>query len=264
MTVKIVQEMVTPDRASDFLSRNEGNRRVSQIAESALVRDIVNGNYHLNGDTIKISPEGYLLDGQHRLRAVVKSGMTVPMLVAYGVPPEAIATIDRGKKRSHADILHFNGYTQCSNLATLATIAWQYDRKNMCSNVTPTGEEMIQYIADNPDLLDANQVGSQLYKGRGCLTTKAMISSMYFLFSRKAGKDEAYSFVKRMVEGIDVQEGSPMHTLRNKLQSYMNNIGSPPRKLIAAFIIKAWNAERNGTQLKNLRMGENEAFPEVV
>lgn len=100
---------ITPEMAEEMLKKNIGNRKINQANVNRIAADMATGNYRLNGETIKISPNGEILDGQHRLLAAVKSGMTFRTYIVYNVERESIGTIDMGKGRSVADSLNVMG-----------------------------------------------------------------------------------------------------------------------------------------------------------
>lgn len=100
---------ITPEMAEEMLKKNIGNRKINQANVNRIAADMATGNYRLNGETIKISPNGEILDGQHRLLAAVKSGMTFKTYIVYNVERESIGTIDMGKGRSVADSLNVMG-----------------------------------------------------------------------------------------------------------------------------------------------------------
>ena len=87
-TTRIELVNVTPELAEFWLTQNSANRNVRREVWKAYARDMAAGAWKVTAETIKMSPAGRLLDGQHRLQAVVASGVTVPMFVAYA--PENI------------------------------------------------------------------------------------------------------------------------------------------------------------------------------
>lgn len=104
--MEIKRTNVTPDLAKKLLSVNyEGQRNISKAHVKKLASDMANGRWVENGSTIVISKSGKLIDGQHRLQAVIDSGCTVPMCICSGVEDEAYVVIDSGKKRSTGDAI---------------------------------------------------------------------------------------------------------------------------------------------------------------
>jgi hypothetical protein len=88
-----------------LLERNTGNRkiRLSRVFEYA--EAMKKGQWAITHQGIAISRSGILLDGQHRLLAVIRSGVTVPMQVTMNVPDESFPTIDCGTPRGAHDRL---------------------------------------------------------------------------------------------------------------------------------------------------------------
>ncbi|MCR1783115.1 hypothetical protein KVF89_11280 [Nocardioides carbamazepini] len=110
---------VTPQLAETWLSRNTNNRNVRRSVIDAYARDIEAGRWRLNGETIKFGPSGVLLDGQHRLSAVVQADVAVPMVVVRNLGDHVMATVDTGAKRSYADALKLAGEENTTTLAAV-------------------------------------------------------------------------------------------------------------------------------------------------
>ena len=104
--MKISVMEITPDLATEFLKRNTGNRAIRKRAVDQYADDLRRGNWKLTHQGVAVSPDGRLLDGQHRLSAIVQSGVAAQMVVALDVPESAYLVIDRGKPRLLADALH--------------------------------------------------------------------------------------------------------------------------------------------------------------
>ena len=97
--VKIMKKIITktlditPDMAAQMLERNTMNRNISQLNVTRYANDMASGAWEQNGETIKIAEDGTILDGQHRLWAIIESGVTVTMIVVYNVRKEARETV---------------------------------------------------------------------------------------------------------------------------------------------------------------------------
>lgn len=103
---------VTPAKAADWLKNNFGNRPVKDDVVVAYARDMVSGQWVPTHQGIAFNDLDQLIDGQHRLRAVVMSGATVRMMVTFGLPSKiegremtTMDCVDRGRTRSVADQL---------------------------------------------------------------------------------------------------------------------------------------------------------------
>lgn len=129
---------VNPELAKTWLAKNppDKNRNLRDSTVEAYARDMVGGRWAPNHQAIAFKTNGDLMDGQHRLSALVLAGVTLPFLVCFGVPEkiegvkaDVMDTIDRGNPRSVADVLRLShGYkahaptitASCTIMAALA------------------------------------------------------------------------------------------------------------------------------------------------
>src|SRR6185503_5365241 len=95
------------------------NMRFRQV--SSYATDMEAGDWDFNGETVKFSKEGFLLDGQHRLKAIIDSGTTQTLIVVYGLDMKSQATIDRNIVRKFSDTLRME-YKEPNHLALAALV----------------------------------------------------------------------------------------------------------------------------------------------
>lgn len=111
-------ETITPAKAMEYLKRNGRNRRMRPGAVRTMAEAIQRGEWMLTHQGIAFSETGDLLDGQHRLTAIVQAGMSVEVAVSRGVPSESFIALDRGNRRSVADVLgEDKKLIECASLA---------------------------------------------------------------------------------------------------------------------------------------------------
>jgi hypothetical protein len=114
---------VTPTMALNWLENaNTNNRKISEFYIKRLARDMTAGRWQLTHEGIAFDPHGVLLDGQHRLWAIVTADMPVEMYVFFNIPPEALPTINGGRVRSLADQLRLgqqHGHVTKDHTSTL-------------------------------------------------------------------------------------------------------------------------------------------------
>lgn len=101
-------ELITPEDAKRYLGNNINNRKVSPTTVRAYARDMVFGNWKLNGEAISFLETGELQNGQHRLQAVIKSNTPTWFLVVRGV--KAGSVLDKHKARTTANTMQISGY----------------------------------------------------------------------------------------------------------------------------------------------------------
>lgn len=106
VAVNIIQtrvETIGPSEAQHYLDNMyEGNRRASDIIVFKYARAMDEGRFEsLNGQTIVVGPDGKLYDGQHRMEAIVLSGVTLPFLVVVDEnAAENFKTLDQNRIRT--------------------------------------------------------------------------------------------------------------------------------------------------------------------
>jgi hypothetical protein len=96
---------VTPEMARTWIMKNNFNRPVKQRLVDDYARQIEAGNWRRTHQGIAFDEEGVVLDGQHRLLAIIQSGKTVPMLIFTNENQASHESIDGGKKRSLLDVV---------------------------------------------------------------------------------------------------------------------------------------------------------------
>lgn len=100
-------ELVTPKKAEEYLTRNIRNRKHRRQVVNEICNIIQNDEWRVVHQPIAFDAAGRLVDGQHRLMAIVKTCKSVPVYVARYQTEESAMNlpIDRQSRRSFADIL---------------------------------------------------------------------------------------------------------------------------------------------------------------
>lgn len=103
---------VTPELARRWLQNNFRNRPLAEDTIAAYARDMKAGTWVPTHQGIAFNDRDELIDGQHRLHAIIQAGVTVRMMVTFGLASEIAGSkmttmdaVDRGRTRSVADQL---------------------------------------------------------------------------------------------------------------------------------------------------------------
>lgn len=102
--------VVTPDLAAELLKRNTRNRKISRSVVDKYIAEMKRGEWYPTASGIGFDVDGVLVDGQHRLMAIVESGVSVPMLVVEGLPSRSQEKVDRQRRRTIFDVFSLAGY----------------------------------------------------------------------------------------------------------------------------------------------------------
>lgn len=93
---------ITPKDAMLILEKNINNRKLNKKKVENYVRDLKSDNWiTTSGETIKFDLKGNLIDGQHRLQAIIDADKTAIMYAAYNCHPDAQKVIDLGNRTLH-------------------------------------------------------------------------------------------------------------------------------------------------------------------
>lgn len=101
---------ITPDMAKKILAhRNKNNRSIRYTHLEKLSNAIEKDEWKLTNQGIAFDKDGNLIDGQHRLAAVLQTRKTVKMMVATNMDANIFDVVDTGTKRSTGDALDILG-----------------------------------------------------------------------------------------------------------------------------------------------------------
>jgi hypothetical protein len=267
ITTEIVD--ITPDLALDWLSANTHNRVLREARAQSLADAIRRGEWVLNGDAIRFSEDGTLLDGQHRLWAIAEAEMTVRSVVVRGLPRETQDTMDHGARRSLSDVLTLRGESSTMVLAASVNYWWRYKNGYVRTpSKRPTVAQAIATLDAHPMLRESGSVLSRA-RSRFRVQTGPWTTSWYEFHS--LDHDAAETFFDRLLDGIGLEEGSPILAMRRWLERQNANQAGGVRytsTMLHALLIKAWNAYVRGDHVSQLSWratGLNaEGFPQVV
>jgi len=101
---------ISPDVAKELLTLEKSNRKRKLGAVKTYAGYMSKGKWKLNPDPIKFDSDSHLIDGGHRLSAVIESKMPSPFIICCGTSPETRKVMDQGVPRTVIDILSIEGY----------------------------------------------------------------------------------------------------------------------------------------------------------
>ena len=151
---RIESLLVGPDLAETILKGNEGNRPIRETRVEAYSRAMKAGDWTLTDSMICVSPEGKLLNGQHRLKAIIESGCMVPMTIYWDCPESAYGHMDAGAKRSASDYLSHCGVQNTTQIAALLRLIIAYRQTGKYSTsvaIGPSFDEIFAEYGKDPD-----------------------------------------------------------------------------------------------------------------
>lgn len=244
--------VITPEVASRWIAKNLKNRNIRSAAVNAYARDMERGNWQLTGEAVKFDTSGNLIDGQHRLMAVIKSGASVPMFVVRGLAPAAQDVMDSGSKRQAADALHLGGYKNAATVAAAARLAMTVDAgtAGRGGNKAFTHSEIAEWVDANPDIEAGAATAMQV---KGFVDLNPSVIAVAWLQQSRIDREACSEFWTSLANNATDGPGDPRNTLIRRLSSARRSGERLPQHVQLGFVIRAWNAWRKGSELHVLR-----------
>jgi hypothetical protein len=114
--MKIEMQIITPEIAMQYLEKNDNIRDADLKRVSRYANSIKCGEWVTTHQGVAFNTLGQLVDGQHRLLAIVEANRAVELMVATGVSQDAVAEMDRNMPRNNAVLLGTN--KKCAEIVT--------------------------------------------------------------------------------------------------------------------------------------------------
>ncbi len=245
--------LITPSLAHDWLQKNTRNRPLSQRHVDMLADEMKHGRWKFNGDTICFAG-GTLLDGQHRLWAIIRSGIAQFMIVVNNLDSDVFDTIDYGKKRDAAAVLALNGEVNTQLLAATLRIVDDYLNGKVKSRVVHTNTKIEELLKIHPETRESVLYAQRLAYKR--LLPGSIVAGFHYLFS-KLNPLAADYFFTALIKGVGLEEGDPIYLLREKLLYNQVSTKKLVRASYAALVIKTWNYHSEGKKIKRLTWSDS-------
>ena len=261
--MKTSTETIPPETARRWLELNLNNRTLSDAWVRDLARMMKAGLWRQNAEAIKFSVSGKLIDGQHRLAAVVMSGVTIQALVARGLEEDAALSDDR-KIRTIADVfqLQLQNHTRIYARAIQAIFKVRNLMRGTSTSQRLSAPEALEFYSSNERSLTRSMefVGF----GEKVIVSREMLVAWHFLFSASKNAQAADDFISQLKTGLNLSDQSPIWLLRKQIIEDVMATRKMRHIYKCAITIKAFNAFASKTTVKNLRWTRStEAFPVI-
>jgi hypothetical protein len=236
----ITLESITPALAAEWLKGNNVNRRLVSNHVERLASEMLAGEWRITGDCIKLNGDR-LLDGQHRLQAVVRSGVTIQCFVARNVDLEAFPVLDTGRIRQGGDVLSAHGYRNVYITASVCRMVWMFERKMGSLNVSVTNSAILNLVKRHPELPGFISDISAY----GFAKTSGIVASLYWLWAADNLKGE--EFLQQFLKGAELKMTNPIYPLRERvINDHMLRATKTGRRSLVAMFFRVWEGWLSG------------------
>lgn len=260
-------------------NRFAGQRAISSSHVKTLMGKMNAGEWEETSQGVVLDIYGRLLDGQHRLEAFLASNLTtLPIIQQLGEAPETFIHLDEGvAKRQFKDLLTIDGFEGTTGVSAMFRMLLAFDAKQHAGEkdvgFVSFGHQTPEIFNSNPRLClnwcAANQAKiehvvkkTNTPEARRVLRPSSSIFTGFYLWVGLENMKRADAFFAELIEGTwDMpkarQAKYPVKLLRDAILSFQLDAkarkGKVPDYVIAAILIKAWNAYVAGEQITQLR-----------
>lgn len=258
---------VSPQIAEKMLTFNTSNRSIKNKIVTEYAREMRRGEWKLTGESIKISKNNRLLDGQHRLLAIIKSGVTIELLIITDLQDDIFNVLDTGTMRTAGDVLSIDGFSRPANIAAVSRFILNYNNGVFSSGsqrgiLRSTNKDIQKFVNDNPEIIEISNELHKDYKQFKLLSI-SLLTGMYFILSKRSILDVEV-FFEKLINGIDLEKGSPIIILRERLIRDQANRTRLKQSEKIHLIITAWNYYRKGTSVSHYKLDSNNPIPKPI
>jgi hypothetical protein len=242
LTTKVM--LVTPKLAKEWLAkRDEKQRQLKPKLVRRYIKEIVNKAWPLTHQAIGFNTNDRCIDGQHRLSAIVATGISLYMLVVWGVVGDYSLPIDIGGVRTNPDLLR-ETQRKCAVIANLTRLQLGTIRDFERIPPDPLRGTYAACAVDVDAVVDATNRGIIKAPVAGALA-----------FARPLNPDLVDIFMGQVRTGEMLSNDSPAMALRNwLLAKTVGGVQSSKFAVMMATTSAVW-AVLEGRQMSRVNIG---------
>ena len=280
---------ISPSDAKQLLSSNENNRQPSDVIIQKYRSDMENGVWQDSASQVQISKQGKLLNGQHRLRAIVESNTSQILTITEGLSKECFSVMDIGKGRTAKDALSI---LKVKNFKAAASIIRFYilwrdgiqpkDMKKdqsskegnipMVNRLTTNARfkgsskaeqirQVLEFALENPNIEDIALKSTLFYSKFKYFPASSL--GGFLIHASKLGyetKVMAEEFLQKLTSGVGLVEGDPILYMRMRIYKWVDDrewqvMGQGYKYQI---LLMTWNAYVSGKVIDRYKVKESD------
>ena len=254
-------EFISPEQARKYLKLSGGNRIISDSCVNKYANDIRNETWSTTGQGIAFDITGRLIDGHHRLLAIIKENMVVRSLVVRGLPLTARDVTDTGKPRSLPNIESINGKENGAMRVSRARAIANIWTPQTVSLSHPQFERVYATFKEGLDW----SVRTFTYASCGRLSIAPMAGAFAFCWCH-AHREAVEDFGQRVATNNQLVPGSMGHVLHKYVNSESAHVyrdqrvrnaklrtANDPSRVMMRKIIRAVQVEIEGKTISPLQ-----------
>lgn len=259
--MNFVNETITTAKAQQYLNTSLGNRPISKPTVRSYADSMKQGKWMLNGDTITFDVDGHLIDGHHRLNAVIMAEVPVVMSVCRGVDADAFKTKDDGLHRRLSQLIGMQkvkNYNAVAAAVLANDVLIKYGKIFDSNNKGNKGKRRSNI--DSYDLYSKDPEGFQYSAEYACekyrcanILLASWIGGLHYYLTHTGCYEKEFveNFFNNLCS-LDASDIVPVDLLRKRLvKEKMSGTKLKPDMLFA-LICKTWNFYVGGVDARKI------------
>jgi len=203
---KVDFAMIGPKEAKELLQKSQGNRKIRELHVRWLEKVMRDGKW-VFGPPIIIDLNGVLIGGHHRLHAVIRSGLYVPMTVMKGADPQLNEWTNQHKEAKLGDEIHRYGMNNANARGAIVRLAAELTAKRRIPVNSFSDYAEWARVFKGVDWVVENLVGKDPWR-------KSSITGA-FAYAYNTDPDAVKLFCTKMVTGEGLSKTDPVLAFRN-------------------------------------------------
>ena len=252
---------ITPRIAAHLIEHYNKSNRHLRAKLTKFTAAMSDGRWMLTGDTLKFSDAHLLRDGQHRLRACVRSGTPFQTHIAFGVPDDSFKVMDQGSVRDGGDILQIAGYSNSKRLNHAIRWAHLIGEGRAKQRDSLDGETALALVRQQyPDLPDYLIPAAQIYDKTG---HPIGIVAAILMFAHRLNPTAAKTFQAAWIKG----DHKPTRLAADRVYLIKKVSSGRVHDVVrAALLVMAWNlhVQKKSGSLKGMDWDPEQDFPQML
>lgn len=232
------------------------NRAISDDRVAEYGGKMLAGEFDLNGESMVFDVDGVLLDGWTRCWAAHQHGATFRSVAAFGMPREAMDSIDTGRKRTLSNVFTMKGEKEATVLVGGVGWVFRYEQRRTEERLRAGHDEFVACLGRHPMVRESVKVTAPLRRKR--FGPPSVLVAAHYICSRECCT-AANEFFALLATGEELKRTSPIYQLRERLIAITDKRNADGERM--SYILRAWQLWRAGESASKLRLPEK--MPEI-
>ncbi len=257
--------LVTPELAKELLSFNTNNRKLKSDNLNKLIKALKNNEYKPEVcKTVMLSDVKVLIDGQHILTAIIKTGISATVMLQINVPHKAFKNIDSGASRKIADVFTIEKISNATNIsaATKFLMSIFSNEASKSHKQSLTFDEILNFYYKYEDkIILANKIAKNAYDlGTGKIIKRNYICGLCaYLLIHDVDEAKVRFFFEKLGSGSSLNEHDAILTLRKRIMKSVFEKGASLKKAeYINILFQGWNKYLKNTKWKSVTVSDKQ------